>query len=293
MPTAGSGQMRTEPPESAQGRIPFSSADIDRYLEFAEEKGLSPATRSIYRATLKRLYRDLPVPEITESTLSDWHANLLARGYKPETAGEYLRNARGFLRYLGCPESWLAPFRAKPRPVVLNDSPDLSREEYRLMLQTARNLRRKRAYLVIKVLCQTGLKSAELGILTVEFLEKGFGWADLQAPRFLRIPPLLREELLAYAEHEGIVSGPVFLTRDGSALSWVLVWKQYRQVYRKTGLPEEKGKIELLYRLYWDTVKGLYPDGVRDAGEAYFALLEQEEGLVGWPRRNSPAQRRT
>ena len=81
-------------------------------------------------------------------------------------------------------------------------------------------MKRERTYFLIKTICCSGVRVQQLSQVTVEAVEAGSTVIRGQCgSQVLHIPPVLREELLAYAGRRGIRSGPVFITRNGSPVN--------------------------------------------------------------------------
>lgn len=267
-------------------KVPVSPDSIEAYIAQVTGNGDRETTARIYRATLRRLYKFLGSDkQIDGNTLTRWTDHMMESGLSGKTIASYRRAAYGFYRYLGCPDDWFRYKRPEPVPVILNDGPDMNRAEYLLLLCTARELGHERAYLIIKTLCQTGITGTELSQLSVEMLRNG--WGNIKRRRKSRIvtfPPLLRGELLRYAEREKISTGRVFVTRDGAQLHHVLVHKLVAQICRHSGLPMDKGRPGSLVRLYWSTRTQLHRNSPDDAEQEYITMLEAEEENVRWPR---------
>ena len=98
--------------------------------------------------------------------------------------------------------------------------PELTRTEYLRLLQTARALNRERVYLLVKLFGTTGLTVQELEKVTVEAVREGKLTIQFNRNKqMLRIPEGLQQELLDYAKRSGYLTGPIFLTKDGTPMS--------------------------------------------------------------------------
>lgn len=271
-----------------EDKVCVDLSTIDDYISRLSSDGYSRSTVNVYRAAVRRFYNDLPGDkQISRNTLQDWQAVLVRRGLSQDTASRYQRSVHGLFRYLDCPKSWYTFQEQLPDPVILHDGPKLNRAEYLLLLQTARELGREKAYLLIKTMCLTGATSTEIPQITVSMLRNGRGWVSQRGRgRLVIFPPMLGVELLRYAGRQQIEQGAVFVTAEGARYHHVLVWKQMTAVYRRTGLPAEKGKPNYLSQLYWDTKEQLQRQFASDAERRYLALLAKEETAVCWPVQN-------
>ena len=161
--------------------------------------------------------------------------------------------------------------------------PELTRREYLRLLNTARMLKRERTYFLIKTICCAGVRVQQLSQLTVEAVEAGSAVIRGQCgSQVLHIPPVLREELLAYAGRHGIRSGPVFITRNGSPINRSNVSDSIRRLCRDAQVPEEKGNPRCLLKLHQATYRNIQNSVAVLIEQAYDRMLEEEQLSAGW-----------
>jgi len=261
--------------------IHLTEGRIEEYLETLAKEGVAPGTIHTYRSALRHLYHDLPPEkELTGSTAQEWKAELERQGYSKGTVDDRIYVFNRFCRYLGKADWQLQ----KKRPKIVPKLPDqMTREEYHLLLQMAKRMGRRRSYLLIKTMVNAGLKTQELPQLTVEALGRGEAVTTSHGlQRRVPIPEPLRGELWNWAAQEGVNSGPVFVTKEGTPMVHSAVWKEVKLVCRSTGLAEEKGTPRSLSRLYQTTYRGICADSIGQTDQLYRNLLEQEERTVAW-----------
>ena len=127
---------------------------------------------------------------------------------------------------------------------------DITREEYLHLLDTAKQLDREQAYLLVKVMATTGVSVMGLPRLTVEAIQAG----ELKVEH--EIVPLaagLRDELTAYAAWKKIQTGPVFATSSGRPYNSTQVSRYLYDLCHSAGLEEEKCRPSALRKLYRTT----------------------------------------
>jgi integrase/recombinase XerD len=94
----------------------------------------------------------------------------------------------------------------------------------------------------METLCTTGIRISELRYITVEAAETGKAEASLKGKiRTILIPGKLCRKLQKYARKNKIVSGEIFLTRSGKALSRKQIWAEIEGVCGTAGA--EPGKV--------------------------------------------------
>ena len=248
---------------------------IRGYLLQLEERGRGEETIRIYGTKLQAFYNFLPQHKrMDPAALEAWRAALLESGYSPGTVNTYLSAVNGLLDYIGRRDLQVLR-QAEP---ARGPAPRLSRSEYLRLLQTARNLGRERTYLLVKVFALTGLRIGELPGVTVESAASG----KLAHGEEIPFPACLRQELLDYARRQGILSGPVFVTRSGRAMRRTQVTGEIRALCRAARVEESKGSPRCLRRLCQDTLEEIEESVRLLAEKSYEHLLETEQLSAGW-----------
>ena len=131
--------------------------------------------------------------------------------------------------------------------------PGIGREEYLLLLDTAKQLGREQAYLLAKVFATTGLSVSELSKVTVEAVRAG----KISGPGGDVVVPVgLLNELTSYAKRKGIGKGPVFVARSGQPISMARVSIILHDLGTAAGLEEGKSRSSALRELYLAAKEG-------------------------------------
>lgn len=271
-------------PEEGYGRVLetgvlLTETGIEEFLQFLREKGRVEGTLTWYRRGLGHLCEALPDRRIRRGTLARWREELLQDNYAPRTVNLFISVANTYLEFMGYREYQLAE-QLRPGDEL---QPELSRGEYLRLLQTAKVLGRERVYLLVKVFASTGLPLQELPKLTVEAAEQGKVEVVSGGIRqMIRLPDCVRQELGSYAKRKGIHDGPIFITRDGKAMSRTNVSTGIRQLCVAAQVPEEKGNPRCLKRLYQTTKTGIENNIALLVEQAHDRLLEDEQLAAGW-----------
>jgi len=254
---------------------------VEGYLQESAQQGSAAGTVHAYRTALRHFYHDLPADKHLKAGIVEWwKTEMETRGYSAGTVSTRIHMLNKFLRYLGKDE-WQLKKESPKQESPPRES--LTRSEYQLLLQVAKRMGRRRSYLLIKTMVNAGLKTQELPQLTVEALGRGEAVTTSHGlQRRVPIPEPLRGELWNWAAQEGVNSGPVFVTKEGTPMVHSAVWKEVKLVCRSTGLAEEKGTPRSLSRLYQTTYRGICADSIGQTDQLYRNLLEQEERTVAW-----------
>ena len=260
--------------------VRMTQEEIRKFLTAYEEMNRTKDTVQFYRRKLQRLYEDLPEDKtIRHGTLKDWQESLLESGYTPGSVNAFLSAANSYLDYIGHREYQLAG-QLKEEKVP---QPELSRAEYLHLLQTAKAMGKEKVYLLIKVFASTGLFAQELPEVTVEAVQEGKIICDQNKQKqIVAVPSCLRKELLDYAKKNGILSGPIFQTRDGRPMHRTYVSAVIRNLCEEAKVPGEKGNPKALRKLYLTTRAGIENNIALLVEQAMERMLEQEQLSVGW-----------
>ena len=259
-----------------EGALKLTPALAEGFLCGLGSRGRAGDTLELYRRSLRRLYADLPADKcIRRGTLDQWQADMRAQGLAPRTVNLHIAAANSLLEACGRRE-----LKAS-RPVLPDDTaqPELTRAEYLRLLSAARQLRRQRAYLLVKVFGSMGLSVQELPQLTAQAVRQGVIVAGGQP---VRLPPFLQAELLGYAAQSGVYGGPVFVTAARAPLSRRLVAAAVHGLSGPAQVAQEKCNPRCLKKLCQATRDQVYGDLALLLEQAYGRLLEAEQRTVAW-----------
>ena len=98
----------------------------------------------------------------------------------------------------------------------------------------------------------------------------------------VRLPECLRKELLAYAEGQGIRSGPVFISRNDTPMRRTNVAAMIKQLGAEARIPERKATARALRRLWVSTRANIESNLELLVEQVSERQLEQEQLAVGW-----------
>lgn len=266
--------------------VPVTRQQIADYLANLQARGCVEGSVRKYSRDLTLFYDFLPDgKEITRTTLARWRAELLARGYAPRTINAAISAVNSFLAWLGRREFQLL------RQLEITDEiqPELTRAEYLRLLSTARALGKERTYLLVKTFAATGIMVQELPQLTVEAVRDNRLVVTSSGLRqIIHIPASLQDDLTRYIHRMGLVSGPVFVSRNGKPINRTAVTAAIQGLARDARVPPEKCNPRCLRKLYQSTMAGIEAGVQLLVEQTHERLLEQEQLTVGWEEVNEP-----
>lgn len=253
---------------------------IQEFLMFLRRKNRKSSTISSYEGTLEMLYSFLPPDKAMEQdTISKWQQYMVESGFSCTTIESRISTANRFVIYLGKAD-WCAPH-------VVSGAipPELTRQDYVNLLQTAQREGNRTAYMIIKTLCCAGLSFLQLSKITVSSLEDyrdGFSTFSVHPGREICFPVFLREELLKYAQENGIESGFLFCNRYGKPYSSSELCNLLRPIFHVAGVTENKLCSRAFQKLYHRVFDKIYYQFVSQVHETYTDFLLEEESSVKW-----------
>ena len=264
---------------SADGAVLTPEILADYAAKLRAQGRREDSVRSCERV-LRQFYDFLSADKLVgKNTLSDWRDQLLAENYAVRSVNSKVSTLNALLESMGCREFQVT----KQLPAEEFDTPELTRQEYVRMLQTAKILEDERAYVLTKLFATTGIAVLDLPAVTVEAVQTGH--AVLKSGKKLeivRFPASLQADLLRYARENGHPSGMIFTKKDGSAIARTQVSVFIQKLALEAKIPAEKGNIRALRQLYKTTISGIEANFDLLVRQAYERQLETEQLSVGW-----------
>ncbi len=209
---------------------PALIAAFERRLIYEER---SAATREKYLRDVRRYAAFLDGREAGAEATRDFKESLRARGYAPGSVNSMLASLNALFKFAGWADCATRRVRTQ-KAAYCPEERELTRAEYFRLLKAAKS---DRARLLMEAIGSTGIRVSELRFFTVEAVRAGRVTVTCKnKTRAVFLPRELRRTLAAYAAARGIVSGPVFLGRDGRPVDRRSVWAVMKRVARRAGV---------------------------------------------------------
>ena len=178
--------------------------------------------------------------EITKERTAEWKAHLTEQGYAPASVNAMLSALNGLLDFLEL-GTCRVKFLKLQRRMFRDDGRDLTRSDYDALTAAAKARGKVRLALLMEAICATGIRVSEVKYLTVEAAQAGRAEISLKGKiRTILIPAKLCRKLLKYSKKQKIVSGEIFLTRNGTHLSRRQIWAEMKGLCRTAGVAPSK-----------------------------------------------------
>lgn len=145
------------------------------------------------------------------------------------------------------------------REIYQRAEKELSRAEYLRLLRVAEGDRR--LWLLMQTICSTGIRVSELNYFTVEAVRRGeVSVACKNKSRKILLPGKLQKLLLRYARTIGITGGVIFCTRNGKPLNRSNIWSAMKRLCAQAKIDPGKVFPHNLRKLFARTFYDLEKD---------------------------------
>ncbi len=160
--------------------------------------------------TIEKYARDVGVfiswaqgQTVDKELTARWKDHLKDGGFQPETINSKLSALNKFFSFLGWDECRVKYLKIQHRLFRRTDR-DLTKEEYKKLLDTANGSGKERLALLMKTICATGIRVSEVKYITVEAVSAGRAEISLKGKiRTILIPGKLCRKLQKYAKKRG------------------------------------------------------------------------------------------
>ena len=221
----------------------YRTSTVEQIREFSRylrEEERETATIDKYSRDVKDFFIWLKDREISRERIAEWKQHLRRAGRKSVTINGKLSALNKFLSFLGRNDCRIKYLKIQRR-LFRSTEKQLSKQEYIRLLETAHSLGRERLALLMETICATGIRVSEVKYITAEAIRAGRTEIALKGKiRTILLPGKLCRKLKKYAGKRKIVSGEVFLTRNGKGMSRRQIWAEMKSLCEKAGVAPSK-----------------------------------------------------
>lgn len=225
---------------------------ISYFISVLHKAGKSDNTIMSYSRSIEKLVLFLDGSELSKSQMSLYKKWLQNKGFKHRTVNTYIAAANYFCEIM----EW-QDMKLKLEPLKyeeLQEHMQISSENYKTLVYTALQNDKERLAMMIQVLCHMELRFCELSQFTVETLKDGFVKVIRKKQDIkLEIPEMIKRDLLKYIEHENIISGLVFRTKNGNIVNRSNFRKELKKLCIQAGIEETAGSVQCIKNVVIDS----------------------------------------
>ena len=198
--------------------------------------------------------------EITKETIIAYKNKLLSESYAVRSINSMLASLNGLFSFLGWGDLKVKSIKLQ-RQIYCPEEKELTKAEYMRLVNTAKQKGNERLNLLIQTICGTGIRVSELQYITVESVKCGEAVVSLKGKtRSVFIVRELQKKLLRYAAEQKIISGAIFITRNGKPMSRTNIWREMKNLCEQAGVNPQKVFPHNLRHLFARTFYGIEKD---------------------------------
>ncbi len=210
---------------------------FSQYLRSAEK---SRGTIANYTRHLHRFAAYTKEEPVTRELTCLWKSCLAEQGYRSASINAMLVSVNSYLKWCGAVECCVKTLRIQKRFFRDRDR-ELKASDYEKLVNAAKRQGKERLALLMETIAATGIRVGELQYITREAARGGFAEVKLKGKvRTILIPRKLCEKLLNYAKKKKIVSGEIFVTRNGKSIDRRQVWSEIKGLCKCAGVAGKK-----------------------------------------------------
>lgn len=229
---------------------------IARYIEHLRTEERSESTMKQYKRELGSFMDFAGRGRITKSAVIGYKEEIRKK-CRPSSVNTKLAAVNGFLMFIGKRDLMVRPLRIQ-KSAFCSGNREITKTEYMKLVETAKKRHDYRLALVMQTICGTGIRVSELSAITVEAVRSGEAVIRLKGKtRVILIPGRLCKLLNSYIQKNGIVSGAVFVTRNGRPLDRSNIWRMMKKLCIAAGIDPDKvfphNLRHLFARCFYDT----------------------------------------
>ena len=236
----------------------------DIYAQFKghlEELELSPATIMKHMRNLQ-IFAQYAGGVIKDKTqLNGFRDYLRKKKYASGTINSILGTVNKILAFMKeknlCAESWHLRGEKVQRTLFLSSQKELTIEEYKRLVKTARQCGDYCLAMLLQTICATGIRVSELKAITVESLAPGQAVVRNKGKeRIILLPAKLVKALRRYCRERNITAESIFVTKTGRPQDRSNIWRKMKKLAGKAHVAAEKvfphNLRHLFARMYYD-----------------------------------------
>ena len=200
--------------------------------------------------------------ELSTASVLAYKAYLCER-YAPASVNAALSSLNSFFDFMEWYDLRVKNLKIQKQIFACTDK-ELTKAEYDLLLQSAKQKKNERLYLLMKTICSTGIRVSEVRYITVEAVSRGVAKINCKGKcRQVFLPKQLCYILKQYIKTQKIKSGAVLVTKNGNPLDRSNIWSDMKKLCKAANVSEKKVFPHNLRHLFARNYYSLQKDVVR------------------------------
>ena len=232
---------------------------IMKFREYLTLEERSDATVEKYNRDVKAFSEFAGDNEVVKETVIEYK-NRLKNNYAIRSVNSMLASINSLFAFLGWHDLRVKTIKMQ-RQIFCPEEKELTREEYKRLVNTAESKHNERLCLILQTICGTGIRVSELQFITVEAVRRGEATVSCKGKtRAVFIVRELQKKLLRYASEQKIMSGCIFITRSGMPVSRNNIWRDMKSLCAESGVNPDKVFPHNLRHLFARVFYGIEKD---------------------------------
>lgn len=241
--------------------VVIQETQLKAFEDYLYERENARATIQKYKSDAATFLRYLGNERRVDKSRVLAYKEWLVTHYAVSSVNSMLASVNQFLIFLECRELTVKPLKVQ-RSLFLKEEKELSKEEYRKLIKTARQEGKEQIALCMETIAATGIRISELRYFTVEKVKKGrIEICNKGKYRRIFLTDDIRKKLLHYCKTAGVREGQIFVTRTGKPKDRSNLWKEMKRLKEKAGVCASKifphNFRHLFARVYYTCTKDL------------------------------------
>ena len=235
---------------------------IDTFKTYLLNEEKSSSTLEKYIHDILAFSVWLGTNEVTKGTVLEYKKYLIDN-YAPASVNSILSSLNSFFGFNEWVDCKVKTLKIQ-RQLFVSSSKELTKTEYKQLLNAALSQHNKRLYMLMQTICATGIRVSELKFITVDAVKSGVATINCKGKmRVVMMTKDLCKQLNAYIKEQKIKSGSVFVSKNGRPLDRSNIWSDMKKLCETAGVSKEKVFPHNLRHLFARTYYSLEKDIVR------------------------------
>ena len=232
---------------------------IEAYAQYLVQEERSCATIEKYLRDAKVFLIWLGDRPLDKVAMLGYKETLMEK-YAAVSVNSMLAAVNGYLKFIGRPECTVKSLKTQRRLFCAKER-ELTKAEYLRLVEASKRQGNMRLSMVMQAICSTGIRVSELEFITADAVQTGRAEVRCKGKqRTVFLPHQLCRQLAQYKKEQGIVAGPVFVTKGGRPLDRSNIWAEMKRLCREAGVAESKVFPHNLRHLFARTFYGVEKD---------------------------------
>ena len=235
---------------------------VNKFRLYLYEEEKSENTIEKYMRDIRFFRKWLGTRRADKTAVLEYKKELCGR-YAPKSVNSVLSSLNALFVYMDRYDLKIKTLKIQRR-IFADKEKELTKAEYERLLTAAKDKQNERLYYLMQTIASTGLRVSEIKYVTCEAIEKEQATISCKGKiRQIFLPRKLCKLLKEYIKKQNIISGAVFVSRNGKPLNRSNIWKMLKNLCDTADVSKSKVFPHNLRHLFARTYYSIEKDIVR------------------------------